>query len=309
MVRPIGALVGLGFVAALLFSLVGTVIGWVKEPEPETANHWVEEHRPERPVSFSFDGPVGKFDRQQLQRGYQVYSEVCAACHSMKLVAFRDLEGIGFSPAEVKAIAKSKDVPSLNPDTGEPATRKGLPSDYLPSPYPNDIAARAANNNALPPDQSLLAKAREGGPHYIYELLTGYQNQPAELLKRFPDVKTPTGLHYNPYFPNLNIAMAPPLTAEGQVTYAPGNPKPTVDQMAKDVSAFLMWAAEPKLEQRHRVGWAALIFLIVGTGFAYFAYKGIWADKKSPKGNGPQQGVKTGPGENLEESPQGQIQS
>lgn len=282
MVRPIGALVGLGFIAALLLSLVGTVIGWVKEPEPETAVHWVEHHRAEKHVKFSFDGPFGKYDRQQLQRGYQVYSEVCAACHSLKLVAFRDLEGIGFSPAQVKAIAKSKDVPSLNPDTGEPSTRKGLPSDYFPSPYPNDIAARAANNNAIPPDQSLLAKAREGGPHYIYELLTGYQNQPAELLKEFPDAKTPTGLHYNPYFPNLNLAMAPPLT-DGQVTYAPGNPKASVDQMAQDVSAFLMWAAEPKLEQRHRTGWAALIFLIIGTGFAYFSYQGIWADKKAKK--------------------------
>ena len=304
MVRPIGALVGLGFVAALLFSLVGTIIGWVQEPEPETAVEWVEHHRPEKPVSFSFDGPLGKYDRQQLQRGYQVYAEVCSACHSMHLVAFRDLEGIGFTPAQVKAIAKSKDVPSLNPDTGEPATRKGLPSDYFPSPYPNEIAARAGNNNALPPDQSLLAKAREGGPHYIYELLTSYQDQPAELLKRFPDAKTPEGLHYNPYFPNLNLAMAPPLT-DGQVTYAPGNPKATVDQMAKDVSAFLMWAAEPKLEQRHRTGWAALIFLIIGTGFAYFSYQGIWADKKGKKikGGGGQHGIKTGPGENLGESP------
>ncbi|CAM3143283.1 Cytochrome b/c1 [Sphingomonas antarctica] len=283
MVRPIGALVGLGFVAALIFSLVGTIISAVSEPTPETAAHWVEEHRVEKHVSFSFDGPLGKYDRQQLQRGYQVYSEVCSACHSMKLVAFRDLEAIGFSPAQVKAIAKSKDVPSLNPDTGEPSTRKGLPSDYFPSPFPNDIAARAANNNAVPPDQSLLAKAREGGPHYIYELLTGYQEQPAELLKHFPDAKTPEGLHYNPYFPNLNLAMAPPLAADGQVTYAPGNPKPTVDQMAKDVAAFLMWAAEPKLEQRHRTGWAAVIFLLVGTGFAYFSYKGIWADKKAKR--------------------------
>ena len=133
------------------------------------------------------------------------------------------------------------------------------------------------------PISRLLAKAREGGPHYIYELLTGYQDQPAALLKKFPDSKTPPGLHYNPYFPNLNLAMAPPLIADGQVTYAPGNPKPTVHQMAKDVSAFLMWAAEPKLEQRNRTGWAALFFLLVGTGFAYFSYKGIWADKKGKK--------------------------
>ena len=158
MVRPIGALVGLGFVAALLFSLFGTIVGAIQEPTPQTAVEWVEHHRPEKHVSFSFDGPLGRYDRQQLQRGYQVYAEVCSACHSMKLVAFRDLEGIGFTSAQVKAIAKSKDVPSLNPDTGEPATRKGLPSDYFPSPFANDIAARAANNNAIPPDQSLAGE-------------------------------------------------------------------------------------------------------------------------------------------------------
>jgi ubiquinol-cytochrome c reductase cytochrome c1 subunit len=249
MVRPIGILAGLAIVTAVLWSFLWGLVAYIQSPPLETAEHYVEKHyQPAREVSFSFDGPFGKYDNRQLQRGFQVYKEVCSACHSMKLVAFRDLEQIGFSKPEVKAIAKgwAIETPSLNPDTGEPATRKSLPSDHFPPPFANDIAARAANNNAIPPDQSLLAKARDEGPHYIYRLITGYTPQPAELVKKFPDIKTPPGLHYNPYFPNLNLAMAPPLTADGQVTYSDGT-KATVPQMAQDVSAYLMWAAEPKL--------------------------------------------------------------
>jgi len=278
MVRPLGILAGLGFVAVLMWSLMWGVIAYVSEPAVKTAEKVY--HLKPKDVSFSFEGPAGKFDRRQLQRGFQVYKEVCSACHSLKLVAFRDLEQIGFSKAEVKAIAKGWVIeqPSIDPATGEPATRKNIPSDRFPSPYPNDVAARAANNNALPPDQSLIVKAREHGAHYIYSLLTGYQEQPAALLKKFPEAKTPEGLHYNPYFHSLNIAMAPPLT-EDQVTYADGT-KASVSQMAKDVTAFLMWSAEPKLETRHATGWAVLVFLLVGTGFAYASYRTIWADKK-----------------------------
>ena len=169
----------------------------------------------------------------------------------------------------------------MNPDTGEAATRKALPSDRFPSPYANETAARAANNNALPPDLSLITKAREGGAAYVYSILTGYRAQPAELVKKFPAAKTPEGLHYNPYFPNLNLAMPPPLTADGQVTYAPGNPAPTVDQMAKDVSAFLVWTAEPKLAKRHASGIAVVIFLAFATGLAYLAYRNIWREQKA----------------------------
>src|SRR6185369_10675405 len=206
--------------------------------------------------------PFGKFDKAQLQRGFQIYSEVCSACHSMKLVSFRELKGLGYNDAEIKKIASDwkTQVPSINPDTGEASTRKALPSDAFPSPYANEVAARAGNNNALPPDLSLMTKARHDGPAYVYSLLTGYQNQPAELLKKFPDAKTPASLHYNPYFANLNIAMPPPLVADGQVSYSDGT-KATVDQMAKDVSAFLVWTAEPKLEQRHQYGLAVIIFL------------------------------------------------
>lgn len=295
MVRPIGMLVGLGFVAALLWSLLGTVISAFKEPEPPTAESLFHE-RAEH-VAWTFNGPFGRYDRQQLQRGFQVWKEVCAGCHSMKLVAFRDLQGIGFSEPEVKAIAKNWAIeqPSINPETGEAATRKNLPSDRFPSPYANDVAARAANANAIPPDHSLIAKAREGGADYLHSLLIGYSAQPAALLKQFPEAKTPAGLHYNKYFPTLNLAMAPPITTDGQVTYAPNNPKPTVDQMSRDVTAFLMWAAEPKLENRHRAGVAAVIFLVIATILAYLAYRNIWADKKPNRyGDGtPQQLVRT----------------
>jgi ubiquinol-cytochrome c reductase cytochrome c1 subunit len=198
------------------------------------------------------------------------------------MVAFRNLEDLGYQEPEVKAIANqwATEVPTENPETGEPATRKAIPSDNIPSPYPNEIAGRAANNNALPPDLSLITKAREGGAAYVYSLLTGYSRQPAGLLKEFPASKTPQGLYYNPYFANLNIAMPPPLTSDGQVTYAPGNPPPTVKQMATDVSAFLVWAAEPKLENRHRAGLAVSIFLLIASILGYLAYRQIWAEAK-----------------------------
>ncbi|PZU08044.1 cytochrome c1 [Sphingomonas sp.] len=277
MVRIVGFFAGLAFVSALLVAFV-----MPREKVEETAAQYVHEHREEKKISFSFDNPVwGKYDRQQLQRGFQVYKEVCSACHSLKHVAFRDLEEIGFTKPEVKAIAKqwSTEVPSINEQTGEPATRKAIPSDYFPSPFANDTAARVANNNALPPDLSDIAKAREGGPHYTHDLLTSYQEQPADLVKKFPDIKTPETLHYNPAFANLNIAMPPPLAADDQVAYADGT-KATIDQMATDVSAFLMWTAEPKLENRHRTGIAVVIFLLIATALAYGSYQNIWRDKK-----------------------------
>jgi ubiquinol-cytochrome c reductase cytochrome c1 subunit len=270
----IAPIVGLAFVAALM-------IAFFMPRDPVTPLAPDAYHREPKEVRYSFDGPFGRYDNQQLQRGFQVYKEVCSACHSMRLVAFRDLEEIGFSKPEVKAIAKgwATETPSINPDTGEAATRKSLPADFIPGPYPNEIAARAGNNNALPPDMSLLAKAREGGPAYIYSLITGYGTVPADAKSRFPDFSTPPGLHYNPYFANLNIAMPPPLTADGQVTYSDGT-KSTIDQNAKDVSAFLMWAAEPKLENRKRTGVAVLGYLIIATLLAFGAYRNIWHGKK-----------------------------
>ena len=279
MVRIIGFLVGLGFVGVLLISLFVNLGDYFANPPAETAEHEFHEHP--KALHLASDGPLGHFDRQQLQRGFQVYKEVCAACHGLNLVAFRNLEDLGYNEAEVKAIAEQWqiEVPNINPDTGEPSTRPANAADRFPSPYPNEIAARAANNNALPPDLSLITKAREGGAAYVYSLLTGYQRQPAELLHHFPDAKTPQGLYYNPYFANLNIAMAPPLVGDGQVAYADGTPA-TVDQMAKDVAAFLVWAAEPTLERRHAAGMAVIIFLLFATVLGYLAYRNIWATEK-----------------------------
>jgi ubiquinol-cytochrome c reductase cytochrome c1 subunit len=273
MVRILGILVGLGFVAVAAWSLLWGVIAFSSEGLPHSVEH--EFHQEPRAASYSFDGPFGRFDQNQLQRGFQVYKEVCAGCHGLSLVAFRNLRDIGYSEAQVRAIADQWQiqVPSVNPETGEPATRKAIPADTFPSPYANETAARAANNNALPPDLSLIVKAREGGAAYIESLLTGYQNPPAHLPR---ENRPGTGLHYNPYFANLNIAMPPPLTADGQVTYAPGNPPATRQQMAHDVSAFLTWAAEPNLQRRHQAGIWTLIFLTFCTILAYLAYQNIW---------------------------------
>ncbi|QGN54856.1 cytochrome c1 [Novosphingobium sp. Gsoil 351] len=284
MVRIFGILAGLFFAVAVLWSFVVGAITFAEEGMPKSVERSFHKHPKE--VHFASDGPFGNFDKQQLQRGFQVYKEVCSACHSLRLVAFRDLRQLGYNEAEVKAIAKGFQVPGLDPSTGEVNTRPGLPTDYFPKPFANDIAARAANNNAIPPDLSLMTKARHDGPAYVYSLLTGFTEQEGyknekgeELLKKFPDAKTPDGLHFNPYFANLNLAMAPPLTGEGQVTFGDGT-KSTVPQMAKDVAAFLVWTAEPKLAKRHQTGWPVLLFLIVLTGLAYAAYQNVWRDKK-----------------------------
>ena len=279
MIRLIGILIGLGFTAAVVWAFgwgvaaVGPVLsehGSFVEP---TAEHEFHEHPKE--LALASDGAFGKWDLQQLQRGYQVYKEVCSACHSLKYVAMRDLAQLGYSEAEVKAEAASWTVPGIDPNTGETTTRPGTPTDYFPSPFANDVAAAAANNNAIPPDLSLMTKARHDGSAYVYSLLTGYQEQPAELLRRFPDSKTGTGRYYNPYFANLNLAMAPPLS-DGQVTYADGT-EASVDQMAKDVAAFLTWTAEPTLVRRKQTGWAVLGFLLFATILAWLAKKQIWA--------------------------------
>ena len=279
MVRTIALLIGAGFVFVLGIALFGTISTAITDPAPETAEH--EFHRHPHNVGLPSEGLFGKFDRQQLQRGLKVYQEVCAACHSLKYVSFRDFEQLGYSEGQVKALAQAWPIeqPSVNPETGEAATRKNIPSDRIPSPYPNEVAARAANNNALPPDLSLMTKARHDGANYVASLLTGYQNQPAELLRKFPDAKTPTGLHYNPYFANLNIAMPPPITSDGQVTYEDGT-QPTRQQMANDVAAFLTWTAEPNLESRHAAGFATIIFLVIFVFLTWGAYQNVWRGVK-----------------------------
>lgn len=284
MVRLIAFLVGLGFVVVAGWSLGNGVVAFATQPREESVEHRF--HLTPKHVDYSFNGPLGKYDRQQLQRGFQVFKEVCASCHSLSLVAFRNLEEIGYNEAEVKAIANQWqiEVPAVDPKTGEASTRKGTPADHFPSPYLNEVAARAANNNALPPDLSLITKARHDGPAYVYSLLTGYRNPPADL----PAESRPgEGLHYNPYFANLNIAMPPPLTGDGQVTYADGT-KATQDQVAKDISAFLAWTAEPRLENRHRAGLAVVLFLLFATVLSYLAYQNVWhTAKRKVRHTGP----------------------
>lgn len=224
---------------------------------------------PELPeVEWSFDGFFGTFDRGAAQRGLHVYQEVCAACHSLSLVAYRDLEAIGFTEDQVKAIASAVQVADGPNDEGEMFERPGRPSDRFRAPFPNEQAARAANNGALPPDLSLMAKARAGGPSYAYGLLTGYADPP-------PDFQLQEGMNYNLYFPGHQIAMPPPLS-DGQVEFA-DNTEATVPQMAHDVVTFLMWTAEPKLEVRKQTGVKAVLFLCVLSLLLYACKRKIWA--------------------------------
>jgi ubiquinol-cytochrome c reductase cytochrome c1 subunit len=277
MLRTLGILAGVVMVIVAAWSFGRGAYTFLTQPREENVVH--EFHQEPKALHVASDGPFGKYDRQQLQRGLQVYQEVCSACHSLSFVAFRNLEELGYNEAEVKALAAKAKIPDVDPKSGDPAERPGIPADHFPSPYPNEVAARASNGNALPPDLSLITKAREGGAAYVYSLLTGYQDPASyrnEKGRPLPaDQRPGPNLHFNPYFANLNIAMPPPLRSAGQVTYADGT-QPTVDQMAKDVGAFLTWTAEPRLENRHRAGLASLIFLLFLTVLSYFAYQNIW---------------------------------
>jgi ubiquinol-cytochrome c reductase cytochrome c1 subunit len=218
---------------------------------------------------WSFDGIFGTYDRASAQRGFQVYKEVCSACHPVKHLYFRDLADLGYSEDEVKAIASTYQVTNELPnDQGEMFQRPARPSDPIPGPFPNDQAARVANNGALPPDLSMIVKAREGGPDYVYGILIGYKDPPAgfNLLQ---------GMQYDEYFPGHQIAMPPPLS-DGAVTFADGT-SATVPQMAHDVVTFLTWAAEPNLEPRHRTGFKVMLFLVVAAGVFYATKRKIWA--------------------------------
>ncbi len=217
---------------------------------------------------WSFNGIFGTFDRGALQRGYQVYSEVCAACHGMRLLSYRNLTAIGFASDKVKTIAAEFEVTDGPNDAGEMFQRPARPSDRFVSPFANENAARASNNGALPPDLSLMVKARKDGANYIHGLLTGYKEEPPA------GVKLPEGMNYNLYFPGNQIAMAPPL-ADNAVEYADGT-KATLEQVASDVTTFLAWAAEPELEERKRLGVKVLLFLLVLTGMLYALKVSIW---------------------------------
>ncbi len=217
--------------------------------------------------TWSFQGPFGTFDRKDLQQGFQIYKEVCAACHGLKHLRFRDLAALGYTPEEIKAIAAEYKIATVN-DEGDAIERPALPTDTFPGPYKNEQAARAANNGALPPDLSLITKARVGGPDYVYALLTEYESAPPK------DVEVAKGMHYNPVFPGGQIAMIPPLI-DGLVTYDNGE-KPSLNQMAKDVVTFLAWTAEPELETRKSMGYKVLIYFLVFTILMYFVMKLIW---------------------------------
>jgi ubiquinol-cytochrome c reductase cytochrome c1 subunit len=218
---------------------------------------------------FSFEGLFGTFDRASAQRGFQVYKEVCSACHAMHQLSYRNLLELGLSEEEVRAIAADVQVQDGPNDNGEMFERPGRLSDRFRSPFPNDQAARAANNGALPPDLSVIVKARAGGADYIHALLTGYADPPE-------GVTLMDGMNYNKYFPGHQIAMAPPLN-EGQVSFADGT-NATVEQLATDVSTFLAWAAEPELEQRRQMGVRVILFLAILGCLTYAVKRKVWAD-------------------------------
>lgn len=276
MLRKVSALAALG-----LALIAGPALSAPHPKEPKA-------------VSWGFEGPFGKFDQAQLQRGYKVYREVCSACHAMNLMSFRNLgqEGGPFydpkypNPNDnpyVKALAKDIQVNDIDSETGDVIQRPATSADRFPSPFANEAAARASNGGALPPDLSVIAKARSGGPRYIYSLLTGYAAPPAGLT-------VPAGSYYNQYFPgDLTaswsgdhahvpaggfLAMAPPIQPD-QVSFDDGT-KSTVAQQAKDVTAFLAWAAEPKMQERKQFGFAAMIYLLIFTVLLWFSYRRIW---------------------------------
>lgn len=220
---------------------------------------------------WSFDGVSGTYDRAELQRGLQVYRQVCAACHPLKHIAYRNLEDLGYTPEQVKSLAAQDTVMDGPNDEGEMFERPARPSDRFKSPYANDNLARTANGGALPPDLSMIVKARHGGADYVYGIMTGYGTPPADLVMN-------PGMHYNKAFTGHQIAMPAPLS-DGVVAYSDNAPQ-TIKQYAHDVSAFLAWASDPHMEERKRDGVKVLIFLAVLTGIMYFVKKRLWASVK-----------------------------
>ena len=226
-----------------------------------------------RDANFRFAGVFGTFDRASAQRGVQVYTQVCAACHSLRLLSYRNLRELGLSEAEVRNIAATVEVTDGPNDEGAMFQRPARPSDRFRRPHANDAAARAANNGALPPDLSVMTKARHDGANYMYSLLTGYGEEPPAGMT------IADGMNYNPYYPGGQIAMGQVLN-DDQLEYADGT-NATVDQMARDITTFLAWAAEPELESRRQMGIRVLIFLGIAGVLTYLVKKRIWADLKT----------------------------
>ncbi len=224
---------------------------------------------PLKQVDWPHSGPFGTYDRAAAQRGLQVFREVCAGCHSLKYIAFRNLAELGLTVDEVKAVAAEYEVEAEPNADGDIEMRAAKPFDIFPAPFPNANAARASNNGALPPDLSLMVKARPGGENYLYSLLSSYVDPP-------DDFELGDGMNYNPYFPGHQLAMAPPLSEDG-VEYSDGT-KASVEQMARDVTTFLAWAAEPQMEARKSMGVKVLIFLFLFSLLMYAVKRKVWAD-------------------------------
>lgn len=225
-------------------------------------------------VDWSFDGPFGTFDQASAQRGFQVFKQVCASCHSLKYFKFRNLAELGYEEDMIKAFAAEYEVAGEPDDAGDPTTRKGMPQDGIPAPFANENAARASNGGALPPDLSLIIKARHDGANYLYSLMTGYEDAPA-------DVQMTPGKHYNPYFKGGQISMAAPLS-DDIVEYEDGT-KASQDQLSRDVVNFLTFVAEPHLEASHRMGMNVMLFLLVLSVILYFGNKKVWKNVKEGK--------------------------
>ncbi len=251
-----GSLISLAATAVLSLAIAGQAVA-------------AEEEGPELPdIDWPSEGIFGRYDKAAVQRGFQVYREVCSLCHGLKFIAFRNLTEIGLTEDQAKALASEFEIEDGPDDQGEMYTRSGILADYYPSPFANEQEARANNNGAYPPDLSLITKARKNGANYLYALLTGYV-EPSE------DMEIGDGLNYNPYFPGQLIAMPQPLYDEA-VEYADGTDA-SIEQMSSDVTQFLSWAAEPKLEVRKRVGVKTLLFLLVLTALFYATKRKIWA--------------------------------
>lgn len=235
------------------------------------------DNEPELPKhEWGFKGPFGTYDRAAAQRGFQIYKEVCSACHSLNMLAYRNLEELGLTEGQVKAIAADVQVPDIG-DDGSAIERPAKPSDYFKKPFPNELAAASANGGKAPPDLSVIVKAREGGPNYVYGILTGYvpfDKLTPEQIKEFNVTKDD---NFNKYYPGHRIAMPPPLS-DGKVTYVDGT-KNTLDQEASDVVEFLAWASEPHLEARNRTGVRVILFLLAMAALMYALKRAVWADK------------------------------
>ncbi|MFT8735967.1 MAG: cytochrome c1 [Zymomonas mobilis] len=266
-IRLLCLLAGLGMCLVLLWGVIQPRVKQDIDPA-------IRYQKPLKPLKLSSDGLTGHFDKQQLRRGFTVFQSICASCHGINQVRFQDLTEIGYSKAQIDSIRQEwiNRIPDIDPNTGESLMRQPNRNDRITGPYYNPLGTLGITNA---PDLSLITKARKGGTRYVYSLLTGYETEPKEIAERYPQLKTPEGSFYNPYFKGLHVAMPLALLTDDQVSYEDGT-KASTDQMAQDVTAFLKWSAEPELESRHRIGLGVIIFLLVATGLSVVCCYRIW---------------------------------